>query len=82
MTACCDKAPHLPGLAFYTSAQNDKGQYIALTGPYPTHEAALAAVEADKKVAWDRDPRAPWYAYGTFSAPVGNAIRPVLREIQ
>ena len=65
----CDcKEGHKPGAPwYYTSAMNDKGQRILLSGPYPNHPAARAAVRADVVWVQDivRDPRAPWYAYGT-----------------
>lgn len=49
---------------FYVSVTNGK-KYVALAGPYDTHDAALAAVPEARRKAFDADPRAPWYAYGT-----------------
>lgn len=49
---------------FYVTAHNG-AKYIALAGPYETHDAALAKVEAATRRAYDVDVRAPWYTYGT-----------------
>jgi hypothetical protein len=66
---------------FYTSARRDDGRTVALTGPYETHDEALAALPAARQMAWDSgDPKAPWYAYGTFSAMDGAVVRPVFGE--
>lgn len=74
----CVDAQHHPGNVYYTSARNDRGAYVALSGPYRTHTEALAAVSADKAWAWEYDARAPWYAYGTMTAPLGTVrtVRP------
>jgi hypothetical protein len=66
---------------FYTSARRDDGRTVALAGPYATHDDALAALSGDKQRVWDSgDPKAPWYAYGTFGAMAGANVRPVFGE--
>lgn len=77
MLSCGCVGGHLKGSVFYTSAQRDDGRYVVLSGPYQTHADALAAVAADKTWAWDRDPRAPWYAYGTCSTTEPETMRPL-----
>lgn len=63
---------------FYTSARRKDGCTIALTGPYATHDEALAALPDARRRAWDSgDPKAPWYTYGTFGAVTGAIVRPV-----
>ena len=64
----CGCTDHTPGRVFYSSARNDQGAHVALSGPYETHTEALAAIERDQAWAYDVDPKAPWYAYGTFAA--------------
>lgn len=75
--AGCDCAANPPGTAYYTSAR-DHGRYVALSGPFATHVAALEALPAARAQAYELDPRAPWYAYGTFAAKPGATVRPVL----
>jgi hypothetical protein len=54
-----------PG-AYYVSARRDDGRYVLLSGPYvDDHQAALEAVPVARGIAYDLDPRAPWYSYGT-----------------
>lgn len=69
----CGCVDHPVGSAFYSSAQYG-GRTIALSGPYATHDEALAAVRHDREWAQARDPRAPWYAYGTFAATAGARV--------
>jgi hypothetical protein len=73
----CGCEDHPTGSVFYTSARNATGAHAPISGPYKTHDKALAALDGDKRWVADemRDPRAPWYAYGTMSAPEGHAIR-------
>ena len=52
-----------PG-AYYVSA-TDAGRYILLAGPFPTHAAALAKVDAARDIAHELDRKAIWYGYGT-----------------
>lgn len=70
----CGCSDHPVGVGFYTSAQNDAGRFVALSGPYQTHGEALGKVAEDRDWTHDvlGDPRAPWYAYGTMSALVGT----------
>lgn len=76
----CDCHNNPAGTTYYTSARRDNGDAVALTGPYLTHVEALAAVPADRARAYDVDPRAPWYAYGTFAAKPGATIKPVFEK--
>ena len=56
--------PDLRPGAYYVSAV-DGGRYALLAGPYPSHAAALAQVDAARTIAHELDPRAIWYGYGT-----------------
>lgn len=73
----CDCGTNPEGTAYYTSARRDDGKVVALTGPYATHVEALEALPADRDRAYDSDPRAPWYAYGTFAAKPGASVKAV-----
>ena len=54
-----------PGF-YYVSVVRDSGDYRLLRGPFVNdHAGALAAVDAARFRAYDLDPRAQWYAYGT-----------------
>lgn len=54
-----------PG-SYYTSVIDGK-RWRALSGPYASHRAALAALPADTQRAMDYgDPRAMFAAYGTM----------------
>lgn len=68
---------------FYATVR--KGQdWRPLAGPFATHAAARDALPQARRLANQRDARAPWYAYGTallpdgaltglFSAEIGDA---------
>ena len=48
---------------------------IALaSGPYTTHELALAAVASVKRLVERVDPRAVWYAWGTARMDMGSRM--------
>lgn len=51
-------------IGYYVSVIDGKKSGMLL-GPFDTHEAALANVDRGTKLAYDADPKAPWYAYGT-----------------
>lgn len=54
-----------PGF-YYVSVRRPNGDYRLLRGPFVNdHAAALAAVDPARYRAYDLDPRAAWYAYGT-----------------
>lgn len=54
-----------PGF-YYVSVVLGSNDYRLLRGPFVNdHAAALAAVDAARYRAYDLDPRAAWYAYGT-----------------
>jgi hypothetical protein len=54
-----------PGF-YYVSVVRGKADYRLLRGPFVNdHAAALAAVDAARFRAYDLDPRAAFYAYGT-----------------
>jgi len=54
-----------PGIErFYVSAIDGSRKYL-VAGPYTTHAAALGRVEAVRKLAGERDPRAHFMAWGT-----------------
>lgn len=63
--------PHTEPRDYYVSVI-DGARRSLLAGPYPTHTAALAAVDATNRIACDIDPRAHWYAFGTASLPAGS----------
>lgn len=52
---------------YYVSAQ-DGARYSLMLGPFATHEAALAQVDAVCAKACQLDPRAWFWAWGTLSA--------------
>lgn len=54
-----------PGIEqFYVSAIDGTKKYL-VAGPYTTHAAALGRVDAVRKLADKRDPRAAFMAWGT-----------------
>lgn len=53
-----------PG-AYYVSARDAK-RYALLLGPFDNHADALAQVDAAKRKAYELDPRASFYAFGTL----------------
>ncbi len=54
-----------PGF-YYVSVVRGANDYRLLRGPFVNdHAGALAAVDAAGFRAYDLDPRAAWYAYGT-----------------
>jgi len=51
------------------------GQRSALlAGPWPTHAAALGAVDVVRNLACELDPRAHWYAFGTARLPDDDSV--------
>lgn len=54
-----------PRPGFYYVSAIDGARRSLVRGPFPTHAAALEAVEPAKKLVEERDPRAHWYAWGT-----------------
>lgn len=64
--------------AYYVSAI-DGARKALICGPYPTHDAALADVTRVKRAAYDVDPRAHWWAWGTASVDTDAA--PGLRDL-
>jgi len=62
---------------FYVTVKNDKGKTGALLGPYTTHKEALDNVSRGTKLAYDADPRAPWYSYGTTKLTAENLPKSV-----
>jgi hypothetical protein len=65
VTHNCATDGHPEGANFYVTVMRDDGKAVALSGPYKTHEEALAMVDTARRWAWDVDPRGPWYSYGT-----------------
>lgn len=62
---------HLPGSRYYVSVL-DGGRWLAVVGPFLTHQAALGRVEVVSRVVCERynpDGRADFYAYGTVAMP-------------
>ena len=55
---------HEIGTQFYVTVR-DGPRTGYLLGPYRTHREALAQVDRGRSLAYDADPRAPFYAYGT-----------------
>lgn len=74
-TACGHRLGALDGvervtnhLRFYTSARNDEGQCVFLTGPFPDFDAARSDLGRAIRLAHQSgDLRAPWYGYGVSS---------------
>jgi hypothetical protein len=65
--ACPCGASHdgdAPGSRYFVSVV-DGGKWRPASGPYHTHEDALADVEEVRKIGEDVDPRAVFYAWGT-----------------
>jgi hypothetical protein len=62
--ACDCGREHEAGFKFYVSVKDGQRSGFLL-GPYDTHDEALANVDRGRKLAYDADTRAPWYAYGT-----------------
>jgi hypothetical protein len=55
-----------PGF-YYVSVVRGESDYRLLRGPFVNdHAGALAAVDAARFRAYDLDPRAAWYAFGTM----------------
>ncbi len=54
---------------FYVSAINGARKHI-VAGPYLSHDAALARVEAVRELANERDPMSWFFAWGTCGAAV------------
>lgn len=76
---------HVSGETFYTSARREDGRAVALSGPYLHHGTALRALPGDRQWAQEvsGDPRAEWYAYGTFSTRAGAEVKVFrLREVR
>ena len=86
MTTPCTCESHPDGAVFYVTAINDRKQYVKLSGPYTTHQEALDAQPMVTKWAWDVDPRAPWYSYGTTaiatSTPALGAYERLNKQLQ
>jgi hypothetical protein len=59
-----------PGDYFVSAV--DGGRHWLLSGPYASHAAALADVDAAKKLAIDNDPRAHFFAFGTCRYPLNS----------
>lgn len=55
-----------PRAGFYYVTAIDNNRSARIAGPYRTHEAALDAVDRVKNLAYDVDPRAHWWAWGTM----------------
>lgn len=64
----------------YYVTVRDGGRTGFLLGPYPTHDGALARVEAARRHANRVNPWAAFYAFGTSSLPAGQRARTVFTE--
>ena len=54
-----------PGF-YYVTVRREDGQFRPLFGPFKNdHARALHLVSKARSLACDRDPRGPWYSYGT-----------------
>jgi hypothetical protein len=60
----CTEASCPENAGYYVSAI-DAGQTHLMSGPYPTHSAALAAVKISLKIANEHDGRAWFMGWGT-----------------
>lgn len=68
----------LPG-DYFVSVIED-GKAVLASGPFPTHQQAIDAVQAAKNVIYKFDVKAPWYAYGTCRLELGSGIVGVLQR--
>lgn len=60
------QAPDVKPGFYYVSVVRGSGDYRLLRGPFENdHAGALAAVDAARFRAYDLDPRAQWYSFGT-----------------
>ena len=62
---------HRPGARYYVSVL-DGGRWLAVVGPFLTHQEALGRVNAVSVVVcnqYNPDGRADFYAYGTVAMP-------------
>ena len=51
---------------YYVTVRRDDGEFRPLFGPFKDdHARALHLVSKARRLACDRDRRAPWYSYGT-----------------
>lgn len=50
---------------YYVSAKNDAGRFALVSGPYDSHERALALVSRAASLADDEWPGAWFYRWGT-----------------
>ena len=57
---------------YYVSAI-DGDRRALICGPYADHEGALADVVRVKRAAYEVDPRAHWWAWGTASVDLDTA---------
>lgn len=55
------------GIYFVTCIDGDS--WWPMSGPYPSHAAALADVETCRRIACDRHAKAWWYRWGTARMP-------------
>lgn len=56
--------------AFYVSAIDaDTRRAARMAGPFDSHEEARSALRAIRDAAYDIDPRAHWWLWGTCSLP-------------
>lgn len=55
---------------FYVSIR-DAGKFALVAGPFQTHESALAAVKAARKIGCEVDPWAWFYGWGTCKTEHG-----------
>lgn len=54
---------------FYVDAIPQAGRVTLLSGPYPNHAAAMADVDAVRKLANEIDPRSHFMPFGTCRYP-------------
>lgn len=68
-----------PGL-YYVTARDDGGRVSYLAGPFENdHQRALELVRVAIDAAYEIDPRAPWYSYGTARMEADPLLAPAGR---
>lgn len=66
---------------YFVSVISDAGHYRLLAGPFVNdHAAALAAVSKARAIAYELDPKAPWYKYGTCRLELESGALGILND--
>lgn len=68
---CACNWPHYEGAEYWVTAKNEKGQVAFLLGPFDDHAIAITKITEGTELAYLKDPKAPWYYYGTSAVRKG-----------